>query len=450
MREFSSRTRTRDVSRLDGKHVECLIVGGGIVGAGIANILSQNGVGCILSEKGDFASGTSSGSSKLIHGGIRYLAQGHIRLTLDLLRERNYLIENTDLVKRLDFDIIVDDYSWSSAYMRLGLFLYSLLGGKFEIPERFQNNGKYSGGVRGYFHYFDGVTDDSTLVMHNIISAHENNCICLNYAEVVSLKDQGDKVEVKLLDRTNSREISFTCDLVMNCTGAWSNSLLKLYRPQSTIPLRMSKGVHIAFERGSLPLERAVTFRSHLDRRQMFLVPRGNVTIVGTTESPVSGPEDLEVAEKDVEYLLNSARRLFPGLKAEDVVSSYSGIRPLIGKGHNLDKVSRNFSIFKHGRMITVAGVKLTDYRNAARKAAVAVGKLFGRGIRVSGLPKISYNRPKNIDDPGYFIKYECAIKPEDITRRRLGIEIYDPRSYKEVSLRVRDAFERMELGDYD
>lgn len=441
MVEFSYRTRKDDIKNLNGRHVTCLIIGGGIVGAGLANLLSHNKVETVLVEKGDFASGTSSGSSKLIHGGIRYLAQGHVKLTRDLLRERNYLIENTDIVKRLDFDILIDNYSWSPSYMRLGLFLYSLLGGKPEIPRMKRNNGEYERSVKGFFHYYDGVTDDSRLVIYNIVSAHDRGAYCLNYTEAVSFSDRKDGVEVTLRDNTGGREFSITADVVVNCTGPWINKVLSLYKPEINIPLKLSKGVHLVFDKKDVPAERAITFRSHIDRRQMFVIPRDSVAIIGTTESLVRGPSDLSVENDDVDYIVNSVKRLFPNLSRNNVLAKYSGIRPLLGRGDNPDRISRDFSIFTHGRMISVAGVKLTDFRHASRKIAREVGKFCGIRIRTSNLPVMDYRRPESGNPFRECIINECALFPEDILRRRDGTTIYDPLNLGSVEKVVKDAF---------
>ncbi len=445
MPEFSYKTRKEEISSLSGKRVSCLIIGGGIVGAGLANILAENGISTVLVEKGDFASGTSSNSSKLIHGGIRYLAQGHFKLTMDLLRERNYLISNTDIVRRMDFDILIDRYSWSPSYMRLGLFLYSILGGEPGIPRMHRNKGEYDRSVRGYFSYFDGATDDSTLVLYNVISAHNRGAVCLNYSEAVSLSDLDGGVSARILDRTDGEEISFTADVVVNCTGPWINSVLRLYQPGTSVPLKLSKGVHLIFDRRVIPVDRAVTFRSHIDRRQMFIIPRESVVIVGTTESLVDGPEDLEIRDDEIGYIVRSAARLFPGLASSDVIGKYSGIRPLLGKGNNPDRISRDFSIFAHGRMVSVAGVKITDFRHASRKIAKKVASMCGVGIRTRDLPSIDYRRVWEGDRFKNYILQECAMFPEDITRRREGTSIYDPKNIRHVSEAARKAF--VDLG---
>lgn len=451
MVEFSHRTREKDIAGLDGRRFKCVIIGGGIVGAGLANLLSHNGIETLLVDKGDFASGTSSGSSKLIHGGIRYLAQGHLKLTRDLLRERNYLMENTDIVKRLDFDILVDEYSWSPSYIRLGLFLYSILGGEAKIPRMVRNSGKYAGGVKGYFPYFDGMTDDSMLVMSNVVSAHNRGATCLNYLEAKKIRDSGDgSVKIGLEDRVGKNRPEVSADIVINCGGPWVNRILGLYREGEEIPMKLSKGVHLIIDRGKLPAERAVTFRSHIDRRQMFVIPREHVCIIGTTESLVNSPDSFSISDDDEDYIVKSVARLYPGLSRDDVIGRYCGIRPLVGKGSNPDRISRDFLLFEHGNMISVAGVKLTDFRQSSRKIARKISSVTGWKIRRDNLPVIDYHRGASADRFIEMVENECVIFPSDATRRRDGSEIYNPGNLSAVRDRVVDAMRKsgMEVPD--
>lgn len=443
MAEFSRRTRKIDIQSIKEGNVKCLIIGGGIVGAGLANILAQNRIGTVLVEKGDFASGTSSASSKLIHGGIRYLAQGHVKLTRDLLKERNYLIKNTGIVRRLDFDILVDDYSWSASYIRLGLFLYSILGGRPGIPRMKRNRGRYIHGVRGYFPYYDGITDDSRMVIDNIVSAHNHGAICLNYVAATSLRDEDGKVAVSLKDRAEGIEFEVKADLVVNCTGPWVNKVLSLYSPDYVIAMKLSKGVHLIIPRDKIVGERAITFRSHIDGRQMFAIPRESVWVVGTTDSLVDSPDSLSITDEEENYIMESIKRLFPDLKRGDILARYCGIRPLVGKGSNPDRISRDFEIFRHGNMITVAGVKLTDFRQAARKAANVIASIEGLMIKTYNLPVIDYERPEGVDLIQHIIDNECPLTISDVTRRRLGTDIYDPGRLDHVRDMVSEAFSK-------
>ena len=447
-KEFSFRTRKEDFESAGGTKFDALIIGGGIIGAGVANLLAQNGVKALLVDKGDFASGTSSGSSKLIHGGLRYLAQGRILLTRDLLKERNYLMKNTDIVSRLDFDILMDEYSWKPYTIRLGLLMYNILGGKFRIPSMKENDGKYGPGVKGYFSYFDGMTDDSRLVIYNIVSAHNNGAICLNYASVTGLRKRGSEIVADLEDQINGGKSSVTADAVINCAGPWAEEVMKMYGVENDEKFRLSKGVHIIVSREDLPVDRAIAFRSHIDKRQMFVIPREEVVIIGTTDEFVDEPDDFSVPDEDVKYIIDSARRIFPSLSESMILTAYSGLRPLFGKGDSPGEVSRDFSIKSTGNFITVFGGKLTDYRSASRNVAEHYSRISGRKIRTKGLPRIDYRREKTENPYSYEIEYECAITFEDILRRREALSLYSRDLGESEKPRILESLKEAGLGD--
>ncbi len=424
--EFSYRTRKLQLGEIAGTRVRVLIVGGGIVGAGVANILAQNGLQPVLVEKGDFASGTSSGSSKLIHGGLRYISQGKFMLVRELLRERNYLLRKTDLVKKLNFDIIVDDYSWGRASIRAGLLLYGILGSHPGMPRWNRNNGKYPDKVSGYFSYWDGVADDASLVIHNIASAQKNGARCLNYTELKAVSRNSRGFTARLADRFTGGEIAIEADAVVNCAGPWAMKVAEMCGITEGGEFRLSKGVHIVVARNVVPVQDAVVFRSHLDRRQMFVIPRGRVVIIGTTDEFVDRPDDFSIPEEHTDYIIRSAARLFPSVTHESILTSYAGIRPLFGRGKSAGSVSREFSVSVHGKFISVFGGKLTDYRSASRKVASVLARASGIKIRTKGLPVVDYVRQGIGDNPyDYSIMYECAMTFEDIARRRFGLSIY-------------------------
>ncbi|MHB1440922.1 MAG: glycerol-3-phosphate dehydrogenase/oxidase [Cuniculiplasma sp.] len=403
------------------------IVGGGITGAGIANILSQNGLKIILLEKGDFASGTSSGSSKLIHGGLRYLANLHLREVRTLLKERNYLSKNTDIVKFMNFRILIDPYSWKRETMRLGLITYNILSGNPEFPRIKRNNGEYGSEVRGYFTYRDAWSDDCRLTIYNILSAVNAGARCLNYARVVSIKNEGNTIRIDAEDSVDKRKFSVTARYGINAAGPWSKKVYDLSEGKNDISLKLSKGVHIVVPAEKAKTRSAIVFRSHLDQRQMFIIPRGEVTIIGTTDKFLNDPDDFSVSEEDVNYIVSSARRIFPSLSEEDVTYSYAGIRPLFGNGDDPGSISRGFVIRESERMIHIFGGKLTDYRYAARRVASIYGKKTDLKLRIRSMPLVNYSRPHISGKELYLyeMNHECALYPEDIVRRREAFDVY-------------------------
>ena len=416
--EFSYFTRKHNLHDLNGKEFDAIVVGGGIAGAGIASILSSNHLNVLLIDKGDFGSGTSSNSSKLIHGGLRYLGQGHVILTRELLRERNYLVRNVDIVKRMNFDILIDDVSWSRYTIFFGLFLYNLLGGSLKFPKFSAGKYEYEG-FNGYFTYMDAVTDDALLVIYNVISAVMNGATALNYVSAEEFLDKGEGVEVILKDVFTGSSYSVRGRIVINATGSWINEIYEKYTGKRIEGLKLSRGVHLIL-RNMKNIENAIAFKSHIDGRQMFIIPRGEVLIAGTTDDFTDKPWDDHVDEREREYIFSSISRILRDASWDDVVGEYVGVRPLYGSGSDPGRVTRDFHVDITDRMVSVMGVKITNYRNASRKVSNKIGKLLGKKVIVSGLPVVLYRRAPG-DPIDAAIRNECALTVEDVIKRRIG-----------------------------
>ncbi len=440
--EFSYVTRKRDLETLNGRYFDITIVGGGIAGAGIASLLSANGLSVLLIDKGDFASGTSSNSSKLIHGGLRYLGQGHLLLTRELLRERNYLIKNTDIVKQTNFDILIDEKSWKKSSIYFGLFLYNLLGHDYHIPKF--KKGKYNyKGFKGYFTYTDAVTDDALLVIYNVITAKMLGAVAINYLEAIGLEEENGKINIKMKDNIQGKEFSARSKIVVNATGPWIGEIFTKFNGKKLENFKLSKGVHLIFKSDKFQYRNAIAFKSDIDGRQMFIIPRGETVIAGTTDDFVTSPEDLKVKENEIEYIWESVKRIFKNVDRSDIIGSYSGIRPLYGKGDDPGRVTRDFHIEISGNMISVMGVKITNYRNASRKVAKIVGKLLGKNIYVKGLPQILYKREAG-NEIEIAIKNECSLKEEDVIKRRLGYFYFKVDQGRGASGAIKDYLDRL------
>ena len=422
--EFSLKTRNKIIKGLNGKYFDVCVIGGGIAGAGIFNLLSANGISTLLLEKGDFASGTSSYSSKLIHGGIRYLQQGHIILTRELLRERNYLIKNTNFVEEREFNILIDNYSWNPLTIRFGLFVYELIGGKIRIPRMYNDKYNYEG-FKGYFTYTDAISDDAYLTVSNILSGVINGSKAINYAEVTEINDaESDQVEIKIVDKVTGISGKAVCKVVINATGPWVNETLKMYTGKKIRNLKLSKGSHLIIDNNGY-IKNPIAFKSHLDGRQMFIIPRDETLIVGTTDKFIDTPDEFAFDDEDRNYIFKSAKRIIPDLKETDILRGYAGIRPLYGRGNSPGRVTRDFHIEIDRRMISIMGVKITNYRNAARHSIPYVKRLLKRNIETRGLPQILYQRkPTKSNDEliDQVIMNEMPVYPEDIIKRRLGL----------------------------
>ena len=419
-------TRNNDIKNIDSKTFDVAIIGGGITGSGIANILSENSINAILIEKNDFASGTSSGSSKLIHGGLRYLSTGHIMLVRELIKERNYLLKNVNIVKKIKFDVLTGKSQWNKHEIKFGLFLYSMLENKFKMPEFSNGNYTENIGIDGYFTYEDAMTDDSTMVIYNIASAYNNGVLCFNYLELLDFKKDNDYSVLICFDKINKKYITIKARLIINCTGPWANRVNKVLKLPENSEMKLSKGIHIIFNKDYFNIKNALVFRSSIDKRQLFLIPRDHVCILGTTDKFIDNPDDFSINDNDIEYLINSTKKIFTFIDKKDIIASYSGIRPLIGKGSDPGKISRDFKIIDYGNIITVFGGKLTDYRVAARKALKIIKNRLKIDVKIRNMPYINYSRPDK-DQVEFIISHECPVYVNDLLRRRLPVLIYDP-----------------------
>ena len=267
--EFSARTRAADLNDLENRKFDVLVIGGGINGSGVANTLAQAGISTVLVEANDFASGTSSASSKLIHGGLRYLQQGRIREVRNLIKERDYLRRNTHIVRDIEFHILITPDSWRKWEIRLGLVIYNLLGHRITFPVFHRNRGEYPSPVKGYFSYLDAMTDDARLVMSNICSAHNHGALCLNYVRLVAVEKNEPGLSARVSDSLTGKEYVVHARMVVNCTGPWAAEVMRLTGTGSMPGIRLSKGIHLVLPAEMFPFKNAIAFRSRLDGRQL-------------------------------------------------------------------------------------------------------------------------------------------------------------------------------------
>ena len=366
--------------------VDLLVIGGGIVGAGIARDAAMRGLRTALVEQNDLAFGTSSRSSRLIHGGIRYLEHGELRLVFESLRERAVLRRIAPhLVWPLPFVFPVHDGDrlrrWQLA---AGMWLYDVLS-LFRNVNRHQMLGKRAllvrepglraTGLRGGARYFDAQCDDARLVVATARSAHEHGAAILTYTCVAGLVRQGTRITgAEVRDMRTGQNATLRASIVINATGPWADQVRRMEDPRAPRLLRLTKGTHAVVPRERIGNHEAITFTSPLDGRVMFVLPWGDWSYIGTTDTDTAeSPDEVRASSEDVRYLLRSANSRFPNahLGEEDVVATWAGLRPLIEDGAiGADAVSREHVITDGpGGMVTVAGGKLTTYRLMAAEA---------------------------------------------------------------------------------
>ena len=385
-----------------GQTFDLVVIGGGITGAGILREAVRLGLRVLLVEANDFAAGTSSRSSKLVHGGLRYLQSAQLGLSFRSIRERERLInEGRGLVKRLGFLFAsMEGDPYPSWVLGLGLTLYDILAMQWSHrhlkPEEMRERCPplTSNALRGGYRYFDAVTDDARLVFRLINEAVFSGGQAINYARVVRMLQTQDGQVRGVVIRDDAiggghRTQEVRARVVVNATGAWIDQL----RGQIGKPgkLRILRGSHLVFPDFRLPLKRAISFLHPEDHRPVFAIPWQGVTILGTTDLDQEPPylQDPAISEPEVVYLLEAARRAFPvyDLTCRDLQVTYSGLRAVRQSGkQNPSRESRDHVIWYENGMLTVAGGKLTTFRKMAHDAF----KIIRRRLNLSWEPEQS------------------------------------------------------------
>jgi glycerol-3-phosphate dehydrogenase len=368
---------------------DIVVIGGGITGAGIARDAALRGLKVALFEKSDYASGTSSKSSKMIHGGLRYLEHGEIGLVFESVSERRVQQRVAPhLVRPLPFLIpIYKGVRPGFEIMNVGLWIYDSLA-LFRAPKMhkaFRGTAAALAlepqlrpeGLRGALEYYDCATDDARLVLENALDAEALGAACHTYTEVLRFERNGPRITgVVVKDRLSGKTWSVNARAVVLAAGAWTDEMIRRFEIPFERPiLRRTKGVHIVLPRERLPLARAITLISPVDGRVMFALPWRDRSVLGTTDTDFTGTADEVWADKsDVEYLCASGNGYFPGanLTPDDVIATWAGLRPLIAAPPNVDEseISREHEVFtKSDGLVIIAGGKLTTYRRMAREA---------------------------------------------------------------------------------
>jgi glycerol-3-phosphate dehydrogenase len=375
---------------------DVVVVGGGATGAGVAVDASSRGYSVLLLEQHDFGKGTSSRSTKLVHGGVRYLARGDISLVREALRERGYLWQNAPhLVHSRAF--IVPGYSrWTVPYYRLGLGAYALLAGrrKFGPTHRLSRADTLnlvptlkSDGLRGSVVYYDGQFDDARLLVNLVTTATEQGATVLNYTRVTGFMrgSEGRITGVEARDEESGHEFRAGARVVVNATGAFCDGVRRMADSTAASMVSPSQGIHLVFDRSFLPGDTAFVVPKTSDGRVMFAIPWHGHTLIGTTDVAVPDtPLEPVPTEREIAFVLETASRYLqkpPG--RADVLSTFAGIRPLVrSEGKNTASLSRDHTVrIENSGLLTITGGKWTTYRNMAEDCV-------NRAAELGGLPK--------------------------------------------------------------
>jgi glycerol-3-phosphate dehydrogenase len=470
---------------------DLIVIGGGATGLGIALDAACRGYSVLLLEQADFAKGTSSRSTKLIHGGVRYLSQGNIQLVYDAIRERGVLLQNAPhLVKKQAF--IIPCYSWFSVAKYLtGLKIYDWLAGSFSLGRsKFLTRsevlqllpGIKSSGIKGGILYYDAQFDDARLAINLTQTCVEKGGVVLNYCKVTSLLKPGQKVSgVNAIDLESGAAYSLQAKVVVNATGVFVDDVTRMDQPESKPLVRVSQGVHLVFDRTFLNSDHALLIPRTKDGRVLFAVPWHHHVLVGTTDTPLKESLMEPVAmQEEIGFILETIQQYLNRTPAgEDVLSVFAGLRPLAAsqKGENSTKdISRDHRIVvSNSGLISITGGKWTTYRRMAEETidrAIQVGSLYPvacstKNIKIHGhttssvenhlgiygsdathILEIMMESPtlnKRLVDPlpymeaevVFAVRNEMARTVEDVLARRLRILFLDARAAIKAAPRV-------------
>jgi len=390
---FSNKNRKDLVSELSTKQYDVLVIGGGITGAGIALDASLRGMNTAVVDMQDFSAGTSSRSTKLVHGGLRYLKQFHVKMVAEVGKERAIVYENGPHVTTPEWMLLPfhQGGTFGQFSTSIGLRVYDFLAGvkKSERRKMFSADETLTKeplvkqeGLKGGGYYVEYRTDDARLTIEVMKAAVDKSACAVNYTKVENLVYEHSKiVGAKVRDLITGESYEIRAKKVINAAGPWVDSIRELDRSKAGKVLKLSKGVHIVIDQERFPLKQAIYFDTP-DGRMVFAIPRDGKTYVGTTDTfydeSIAQPR---MTKSDRDYIIASINYMFPTVQisADDIESNWAGVRPLIWEeGKNPSEISRKDEIWESkSGLITIAGGKLTGYRKMAETVVDLLAKKF-------------------------------------------------------------------------
>ena len=390
---FSSENRKVTLQEMESEKYDVLVIGGGITGSGIALDAATRGMKTALVEMQDFAAGTSSRSTKLVHGGLRYLKQFEVKMVADVGKERAIVYENGPHVTTPEWMLlpIHEGGTFGKFSTSIGLLVYDFLAGVKRSERRKMLSREETlkrepllkkEGLKGGGYYVEYKTDDARLTIEVVKEAVKQGAVAINYTKVEEfIYENGIVKGAIVVDQLNKKSYKIYANKIVNAAGPWVDTLREKDQSKKGKSLQLTKGVHLVIDQGRFPLNQAIYFDTP-DGRMVFAIPREGKTYVGTTDTVYKG--DLAhpiMTTMDRQYVINSINYMFPSLKitVADIESSWAGLRPLIHEnGKNPSEISRKDEIWKSkSGLITIAGGKLTGYRKTAEVVVDLLAKAF-------------------------------------------------------------------------
>jgi glycerol-3-phosphate dehydrogenase len=445
---------------------DIVIIGGGATGLGAAVDATTRGYKTLLIEAYDFGKGTSSRSTKLVHGGVRYLAQGNIKLVMEALRERGYLLKNAPHITSAS-PFIVPAYSWFDKFFYgVGLKVYDIMAGKLSLGKTRLLNKKETlqllpgisdKNLKGGILYYDGQFDDARLVIDLALTAAKHGATILNYCKANALIKTNGKIKaVTLEDSISNKVYEVKTQIVINATGVFADDIMQMDEPENDMLVSPSQGIHLVVDGKFFPGTNALMIPKTDDGRVLFAVPWHNKVVLGTTDTPVDDisfePKPLE---EEIEFVLHHANRyLSHDIQRSDVSSTFAGLRPLVKQkgAKNTALISRDHTIIvSKANLVTITGGKWTTYRKMAEDVvnnAAFAAKLPKKGCVTKQLPigdakkAVTKNGEAFLHeaftyteaDIVHFAKYEMAITVEDVLSRRTRLLLLDAKAAIEAA----------------
>ena len=412
--------RNLNIKKLSNKetHWDIIIIGGGASGLGAAVDSASRGFKTLLVEKNDFSKGTSSRSTKLVHGGVRYMQNGDISLVIEALKERGILKKNAPhLVKNMSF--VIPSYNWwSNPFYGIGLKIYDMMAGKLGLGKstllskeetiKLIPNVKKKDLVGGII-YHDGQFDDSRMAISLAITAEKNGATLLNYFEVKNLTKTNNIIDgIIVKDKITNKVYEIKGKVVINATGVFSDEIMKMDYPQKKKMIKPSQGVHLVLDKKFLNSHHAILIPHTSDGRVLFAVPWNNYAILGTTDTPLNEIKDEPVPLKEeIKFILKNAQTFMkkkPSFK--DIKSVFAGLRPLAAESNqkNTQEIYRHHKIsVSESGLLSILGGKWTTYRKIAEDAintAISIGGFNERKCITENLQIHGYQENTNWKDP--------------------------------------------------